>query len=178
MNLYEDDSELEKIWAEYKGSDGVYVVPAFVGLGVPYWVEDAKASICGLSRNSNKNHVIIAGLESIAYQINDAIEAVRKLDGIEIKEIRADGGASKNKLLMQFISDITNTEILVNMETNLSAMGSFYIAMKAMDIDMSDVEEISERYFPNMQDAHRDKYIKGWKAAVAGVLAHRSVMEG
>ena len=107
---------------------GVYLVPAFVGLGSPYWDMYARGTIVGLTRGSNKNHIIRAALESIAYQSKDLINAMKEDSGIDINSLKVDGGATANNFLMQFQSDILNTKVLRPEIIETTALGAAYLA--------------------------------------------------
>lgn len=149
--------------------DKTYLVPAFTGLGAPYWNNDARAMLWGMSRTTGKKEIVKAGVESIAYQITDIIKCMEMDAKIPIREIRVDGGATKNEYLMQFQSDISGAKVLVPSEEELSGIGAAYMAGLAMGMfDRHIFEHMSrEAYIPQMIEAcAREKY-KGWKQAVA-----------
>ena len=172
MGMLADAKDSEYFAKKVKNNGGVYVVPAFVGLGAPYWDMYARGSIFGLTRGSNKNHIIRAALESIAYQVRDLINAMEEDAGFKINTLKVDGGASKNKLLMQFQSDITNIEVCKPIITETTALGAAYLAGLAVGY-FNTIEEISENWYggenynPNMEVEEREKLYNGWKKAVS-----------
>ena len=156
-------------------SDGVYFVPAFTGLGAPYWDQYARGAIMGLTRGSTKYHIGQAAVESIAFQSADVLEAMEADAGIDIGVIRADGGASANNHLMQFQADVMKTKVIRPKNLETTALGAAYLAGLAVGF-WKDVEEIKsmwqkDREFePDMPDAEVEKRIKGWKKAVQRTL--------
>ena len=172
MGMLADAQDSEYFAKKVKNNGGVYVVPAFVGLGAPYWDMYARGSIFGLTRGANKNHIIRAALEAIAYQVRDLINAMEEDAGCKINTLKVDGGASKNKLLMQFQADITNMEVCKPIITETTALGAAYLAGLAVGY-FDNLEEIAEnwyvgeRYEPNMEVEEREKLYNGWKKAVS-----------
>lgn len=172
MGLLTDAQDSEHFAEKVKNNGGVYVVPAFVGLGAPYWDMYARGSIFGLTRGSNKNHIIRAALESIAYQVKDLIIAMEEDSGCKINTLKVDGGASKNNLLMQFQSDITNIQVCKPIITETTALGAAYLAGLAVGY-FNNLEEIVEKscvgqkYDPNMEVEERENLYNGWKKAVS-----------
>lgn len=172
MGMLSDAQDSEYFAKKVKNNGGVYVVPAFVGLGAPYWDMYARGAIFGLTRGSNKNHIIRAALEAIAYQVKDLINAMEEDAGCKINTLKVDGGASKNKLLMQFQSDITNIEVCKPIITETTALGAAYLAGLAVGY-FNNLEEISkswcigEKYTPKMNLEDREKLYKGWKKAIS-----------
>ena len=172
MGMLTDAQDSEYFAKKVKNNGGVYIVPAFVGLGAPYWDMYARGSIFGLTRGSNKNHIIRAALESIAYQVKDLINAMEEDSGCKINTLKVDGGASKNKLLMQFQSDITNIEVCKPIMTETTALGAAYLAGLAVGY-FNNLEEIAEscyageKYEPNMNFEERENLYNGWKKAVS-----------
>lgn len=172
MGMLTDAQDSEYFAKKVKNNGGVYIVPAFVGLGAPYWDMYARGSIFGLTRGSNKNHIIRAALESIAYQVKDLINAMEEDSGYKINTLKVDGGASKNKLLMQFQSDITNIEVCKPIMTETTALGAAYLAGLAVGY-FNNLEEIAEscyageKYEPNMNFEERENLYNGWKKAVS-----------
>lgn len=172
MGMLTDAQDSEYFAKKVKNNGGVYIVPAFVGLGAPYWDMYARGSIFGLTRGSNKNHIIRASLESIAYQVKDLINAMEEDSGCKINTLKVDGGASKNKLLMQFQSDITNIEVCKPIMTETTALGAAYLAGLAVGY-FNNLEEIAEscyageKYEPNMNFEERENLYNGWKKAVS-----------
>ena len=172
MGLLTDAQDSEHFAEKVKNNGGVYVVPAFVGLGAPYWDMYARGSIFGLTRGSNKNHIIRAALESIAYQVKDLIIAMEEDSGCNINTLKVDGGASKNNLLMQFQSDITNIQVCKPIITETTALGAAYLAGLAVGY-FNNLEEIAkkscvgQKYEPNMDVEERENLYNGWKKAVS-----------
>ena len=152
-------------------NDGVYVVPAFTGLGAPHWNQDARGTIVGLTRGSTASHIARAALESIAYQTMDVLKAMEADSGISIKELRVDGGATANDLLMQFQSDILNTKVLRPKITETTALGAAYLAGLAVGYwksieDIQQQWQIDKTFAPAMGDAKRNELTAGWQRAV------------
>ena len=171
LGLLSDASDSEYFAKKVKDNGGVYVVPAFVGLGAPYWDMYARGAIFGLTRGANKNHIIRAALESIAYQSKDLIEAMQEDTGLKLKTLKVDGGASKNNLLMQFQSDIIDSKVCKPIITETTALGAAYLAGLAVGYWESKEEiarnfYISESYEPKLDDETRVKLYKGWKKAI------------
>jgi len=152
-------------------SGGVYVVPAFVGLGAPYWDQYARGTIVGITRGTTKEHFVRATLESLAYQSQDVIKSMEADAGVPIKSIRVDGGATANNFLMQFQADILNTDVIRPKIIESTALGAVYLAGLAVGF-YSDKQDIvknmaQDRVFkPSIQDADRVKLVSGWKEAV------------
>ena len=176
LNFIHTSGEIETIVGDIEDSDGVYVVPAFAGLGAPYWNPHARGSIFGLTRGSNRGHIAKAVLDSIAYQTYDVLKSMEADTGIDIAELRVDGGATVNNRLMQFQSDILNTKVVRPRITETTALGAAYLAGLAVGF-WPDVETIQrqwqvERTFsPAMDPDHRNENIAGWKRAVNASIA-------
>ena len=139
-----DASDSEYFATKVKDNGGVYVVPAFTGLGAPYWDMYARGTIFGLTRGSNRNHIIRAALESIAYQVADLVGAMKMDTNLPIHAIKVDGGASKNNFLMQFQSDISDSEIIRGTSSESTALGVYYLTGLAVGL-FKDKEEIKEK---------------------------------
>ena len=171
LEMISDSSDTDYFATKVEDNGGVYVVPAFVGLGAPYWDMYARGTIVGLTRGTNKNHIIRAALESIAYQTKDVLDAMVDEVKEDIKCIKVDGGASKNKFLMQFQSDIVGKKVIRPIITETTALGAAYLAGLAVGF-WKDKDEISkfwyssEEFNPNLDEEKREKYCKGWKKAV------------
>ena len=171
LELIEKSEESEEYAYKVKDNGGVYVVPAFVGLGAPYWDMYARGAILGLTRGSNKAHIIRAALESIAYQTKDLMDTMEKECKSKIKNLKADGGASGNNFLMQFQSDICNIKVSRPIKTETTALGAAYLAGLAVGF-WKDKEELSSSWFegksysPNMEEEERKKLYNKWKKAV------------
>ncbi|MEN8076207.1 glycerol kinase GlpK [Clostridioides difficile] len=171
LGLINDAKDSEYFAEKVTDNGGVYVVPAFVGLGAPYWDMYARGAIFGLTRGANKNHIIRAALESIAYQVKDLLDAMEEDSNCKIKTLKVDGGASKNKLLMQFQSDICNIDVKKPIITETTALGAAYLAGLAVGY-FDSIEEISEKWYTGevykakLNSEKRVELYKGWKKAV------------
>jgi glycerol kinase len=176
LGLFEDYDELEKLVSNLKSNEGVYLIPAFSGLGIPYWNMGAKAAIVGMTRGVKKEHIIRAALESIAYQIKDAIDVMEEESGISPKELRVDGGATNNKFLMQFQADLLGIKVIKTENEDLSALGSAYMAGLGIKLWGSKDEIIKLRgneyvYSHNLNvKEEMDRLYSGWKNAVKMIL--------
>jgi glycerol kinase len=176
LELFKDYDELEKLISNLKNNEGVYLIPAFSGLGIPYWNMDAKAAIVGMTRGVKKEHIIRAALESIAYQIKDAIDVMKEESGIAPKELRVDGGATNNKFLMQFQADLLSIKVIKTENEDLSALGSAYMAGLGIKLWGSKDEIIKLRgneyvYSHNLNNREEmEKLYNGWKNAVKMIL--------
>ncbi|MGL4687394.1 MAG: glycerol kinase GlpK [Fusobacteriaceae bacterium] len=172
LRIINDARDTEYFATKVPDSGGVYVVPAFVGLGTPYWDMYARGTIMGLTRGSNRNHIIRATLESIAYQVRDVLDVMQEESGITLAELRVDGGACENNFLMQFQADIIGTTVRRPKIIETTALGAAYLAGLAVGF-WETKEEIKEKwiidqeFFPAMnEEIRKDKY-KGWKKAVS-----------
>ena len=173
LKLIDSDGETEELAKSANPEDETYLVPAFSGLGAPYWDSDARTVISGMSRMTGKNEVVKAALESIAYQISDIVTIMKKTAGLEIAEIRVDGGPTRNHFLMQFQSNILNIPVRVPDAEELSGIGAAYVAGIAMGIyDQKNLFENVNRteYKARIDEAEREKKINGWKLAVEKAL--------
>lgn len=171
MKFFSDAADTEYFARKVKDNGNVYLVPAFVGLGSPYWDMYARGTIVGLTRGSNRNHIIRAALESIAYQSKDLIEAMQEDSGLKLTTLRVDGGAVKNDFLMEFQSDILNTNVHRPEVVETTALGAAYLAGLAVGFwkDKEDIKKhwkLDREFTPNLDDELRTKYYKGWKKAV------------
>lgn len=171
LGLVRDAADTEYFATKVKDTNGVYVVPAFVGLGAPYWDPYARGSIFGLTRGANRNHIVRATLEAIAYQSRDLIEAMQQDSGIEMKQLRVDGGAVANNFLMQFQSDILHKDVVRPNVTESTAAGSAYLAGLAVGFwkstdELKDKVSVDRTYSPAMEEEQRADLYKGWKKAV------------
>lgn len=152
-------------------SNGVYVVPAFTGLGAPYWDAYARGTIVGLTRGVNSNHIIRATLEGIAYQTRDVLDAMQADSGIKLANLRVDGGAVANNFLMQFQSDVLNTEVHRPQVTEVTALGAAYLAGLAVGYwdsidELQNKAELDRTFEPHDDEEKRNRRYKGWKRAV------------
>ena len=176
LKIIRTSAEIEKLAAQVKDTEGVYIVPAFAGLGAPHWNQYARGSIFGLTRGSSNAHIARAALDSIAYQTFDVLKAMEADAAIHIKELRVDGGATVNNQLMQFQSDILNTKVVRPKITETTALGAAYLAGLAVGYWKS-IEEIQEQwqadksFSPSMVDEKRNELVKGWQRAVNASIA-------
>jgi glycerol kinase len=163
---------------EVSDTAGVYVVPAFVGLGAPHWDEAARGMICGMTRGTTRTHVARAVIESIAYQVRDVFDAMQEDAGVTLRSLLADGGATRNDQLMQFQADILNCTVLRNSSPEVSPLGAAFLAGLATGF-WSNLDEIAalprqfERFEPKMPDSQRAKLYDGWQDAVARARSMR-----
>lgn len=171
LGLIRDASESEVLAKSVPDANGCYVVPAFVGLGAPYWDQYARGAIVGLTRGVNRNHIVRATLESIAYQVNDVLMAMQEDSGMPITSLRVDGGACDNDFLMQFQADILNTPVVRPYCIETTAMGAAYLAGLAVGYWRSKEEilanhVIAAEFKPQMGQAKRESLLQGWHNAV------------
>lgn len=171
MRLVDSSPDSEYTAKKVKDTNGCYVVPAFTGLGAPHWDQYARGTIVGITRGVNKYHVIRATLESLAYQTYDVLKAMEADSGIKLSALKVDGGASANNFLMQFQSDILNTEVRRPRCVETTAMGAAYLAGLAVGYwkDKNDVINnwnIDREFHPEMQEAEREEKLAGWEKAV------------
>lgn len=171
LGLIRDAAESEVLAKSVPDANGCYVVPAFVGLGAPYWDQYARGAIVGLTRGVNRNHIVRATLESIAYQVNDVLTAMQEDSGMPITSLRVDGGACDNDFLMQFQADILNTPVVRPYCIETTAMGAAYLAGLAVGYWRSKEEilanhVIAAEFKPQMGQAKRENLLQGWHNAV------------
>jgi glycerol kinase len=170
LGLIEDARDVEKLARSVTDNGGVYFVPALVGLGSPYWDPYARGLIVGLTRGSRKAHLARASIEAMAFQTCDAIEAMQSASGIALRELRADGGAAANNLLLQFQADLLNTPVLRPQVTETTALGAAYLA--GIGIGLLDQDSITRRWAldhrcePDMDPDIRKDLLGNWKRAV------------
>lgn len=174
LRLVNDAQDTEYFAKKVDDNGGVYIVPAFTGLGAPYWDMYARGAIFGLTRGANRNHIIRAALEAIAYQSKDVLDAMEEDAGCKIKDLKVDGGASRNGLLMQFQSDIIGANVIRPIISETTALGAAFLAGLAVGFwkNKEEIESsfyISEEYEPRIEAEERDKLYKGWKRAVERV---------
>lgn len=178
LKMFDHAPDSEKYATKVESTDGVYMVPAFVGLGTPYWDSDARGAVFGLTRGTTKEHFIRATLESLAYQTKDVLDAMISDSGIDLKTLRVDGGAVKNNFLMQFQSDILGVPVDRPVINETTALGAAYLAGLAVGY-WQDKEEIAkqwknERTFTNQLDEETSKKLyEGWQKAVAATRAFK-----
>lgn len=172
LQLIRTAEETEKLAASVPDTNGVYVVPAFSGLGAPYWDQYARGTIVGITRGFNKSHLVRATLESIAYQAHDVIKAMEQDIGERIKSLKVDGGASSNNFLMQFQSDILDTTVYRPDCIETTALGAAFLAGLSIGFwkDKEEIKRIwslSKTFTPDMEKDRRDSLLKDWKRAVS-----------
>jgi glycerol kinase len=176
LGIIRNSAEVEALASSVTSSDGVYVVPAFAGLGAPHWNQHARGTIVGLTRGSTRAHIARAAVQSIAFQTWDLLEAMEADSGIPIRELRVDGGATANNFLMQFQSDILKSKVVRPKITETTALGAAYLAGLATGF-WSSLDEIgqywqSEKVFdPGMDETMRSDLLKGWQRAVRAAKA-------
>lgn len=175
LHLVDNASETEALANSLFTNEGVYMVPAFVGLGTPYWDTSAKGAIYGLTRGTDERHLARAALESIAYQSKDVIDIMIKESKIDLKVLKVDGGATANRFLMQFQADILNVDVIRPEILETTALGAFYLAaMKSQIIQnmshLKQYDQVNSKFKPNMNDKDRQKNLSGWKEAISRTM--------
>ncbi|NWN98088.1 MAG: glycerol kinase GlpK [Bacillus sp. (in: Bacteria)] len=178
LRMFKEAKDSEDYAARVSSTDGVYMVPAFVGLGTPYWDSDVRGAVFGLTRGTSKEHFIRATLESLAYQTRDVLSAMEQDSGIALKTLRVDGGAVQNNFLMQFQSDILNVPVERPIVSETTALGAAYLAGLAVGYWESQEEiakqwVIDKKFEPGMSDFEREKLYEGWKKAVHAAMAFK-----
>ena len=176
LHLITTSAESEERARLMESSDGVIVVPAFTGLGAPYWKPQVKGAMFGLTRGTRQEHIIRATLESLAYQSCDVITAMEEDAGMKIHHLQVDGGASRNSFLMQFQSDLLNATVIRSTISETTALGAAYLAGLAIGYwkDQAAIKEqfqIARRYVPTIDPQTRERLLKGWKKAVQAAIA-------
>ena len=171
LKLLGSPAEIEHFATGVSSNGGVYLVPAFAGLGAPWWNPHAKAMICGMTLATEKGHVCRAALEAIAYQIKDLVDLMTSHAGIELKELRVDGGPTKNHFLMQFQADMLNACINRSDVEEASAMGAMVMNGLARKIwsslsEVASLRKSDNRIIPNMPADERERLYSGWREAV------------
>lgn len=175
MKFINESCDAEYYAQKVKDTGGVYLVPAFTGLGAPYWDMYARGCMVGLTRGTKREHIIRAAQESIAYQSYDLVEAMEKDTGIQLENLKVDGGASRDSFLMQFQADILNRPVVRPMIRESTALGAAYLAGLATGVwdsreEILNLWRCDKTYTPNMEQAQRDKLVAGWKKAVTRSL--------
>lgn len=175
LKIIRTSSEVESLAAQVDDSGGVYIVPAFAGLGAPHWNQYARGSIFGLTRGSSQSHIARAALDSIAYQTYDVLKAMEADAGINITELRVDGGATVNNQLMQFQSDVLQTKVIRPRITETTALGAAYLAGLAVGY-WKNIGEIQEQwqadktFSPTMDESRKAELVHGWQRAVKAAI--------
>ena len=177
LGLIRDSAESEVLAKAVPDTNGCYMVPAFVGLGAPHWDQYARGAIVGLTRGTNRNHIVRATLESLAYQVTDVLKAMEEDSGIKLGTLAVDGGACANDFLMQFQADIINTVVARPKTIETTAMGAAYLAGLAVGYwqskgEIKENHSIACQFNPNMEEAHCAKLLDGWKKAVKSTGVH------
>lgn len=175
LEFFKDAKESEQYAMQVSSSEGVFFVPAFVGLGAPYWDNEARGSLFGLTRGSTKAHIIRATLESIAYQSKDVIETMKTEANLQLSHLVVDGGASVNQFLMQFQSNILNCEIDAPKINETTALGAAYLAGLAIGFwknkeEIANLKPNSKTYLPHMSESQRQQLYQQWKKAVQATM--------
>jgi glycerol kinase len=178
LKLFDNAAESEALATKVESTDGVYVVPAFVGLGTPYWDSDVRGAVFGLTRGTSKEHFTRATLESLAYQTKDVLDAMEADSGIELKALRVDGGASLNNFLMQFQSDLLNVPVERPIVSETTALGAAYLAGLAVGFwksrdDITTNWKVDQAFDVQMREEQRSELYDGWKKAVKATMAFK-----
>ena len=177
MRMIKSAAQTEEYAGAVEDTAGVYIVPAFAGMGAPYWNQYARGTVTGITRGCKKEHFIRAALESIAYQTADVLKAMEEDSGIHLKELKVDGGASANNFLMQFQADIIHTKVYRPECIETTALGAAYLAGLATGY-YENKEEIRENwqlgrdFEPLMESGKREELLRGWKRAIKSTLAY------
>jgi glycerol kinase len=176
LGIIKTSADVEILAKQVETTDGVYVVPAFAGLGAPYWNQHARGTITGLTRGSNGSHIARAAVESIAYQTMDVLNAMEADSTILIKELRVDGGAARNNLLMQFQSDVLDTKVIRPTVTETTALGAAYLAGLAVGFwgsidELQSQWQVESVFSPEITAERRTELTQGWHTAVTASLA-------
>lgn len=175
LKLIGSAPETEELAMSVPDTCGVYLVPAFVGLGAPYWDPYARGILTGLTRGANRNHIARAALESMAYQTYDVLHAMEEDAGIPLAELRVDGGAAANNFLLQFQADITGVPVLRPKTLETTALGAAYLAGLAVGYwkDLSEIRRnwgVSHAYSPKASKEEAAEKLEGWQKAVRQTL--------
>jgi glycerol kinase len=175
LELLTNSAESEALALSVDDNAGVYLVPAFAGLGAPWWKPDARAIICGLSRGSSKAHIVRAGLEAIAYQVKDLVDLMLRQAGIALEELRVDGGPVHNRFLMQFQADMLNAPINISPIEEASALGAVFMNFLALGRirrleDLTKFRSRDKQLSPQMSAAQREQLYAAWQQAVNMIL--------
>ncbi|XZF75795.1 glycerol kinase GlpK [Bacillus sp. AL-1R] len=178
MRMFKDASNSEEYANRVESTDGVYIVPAFVGLGTPYWDSEVRGAVFGLTRGTTKEHFIRATLEALAYQTKDVLCAMEADSGIELKTLRVDGGVVKNNFLMQFQSDLLDVPVERPEVNETTALGAAYLAGLAVGYwenqeTISKQWNMDKRFKPEMQNEKREELYSGWKKAIEATKAFK-----
>ncbi|MBI2572191.1 MAG: glycerol kinase GlpK [Candidatus Schekmanbacteria bacterium] len=177
LEILPDVSASAAIAESLQDNGGVYMVPAFVGLGAPYWDPDARGALLGLTRGTTRGQVIRAALEAMAYQTRDVLDTMSAESGVRLGNLRCDGGATRNRFLMQFQADLLGVSVEIPENPETTAAGAAYLAGLGCGMwkaaDLADLIRIAQRYEPTVSGEARDRQYAAWKEAVARVLTRR-----
>ncbi|MDP8321796.1 MAG: FGGY-family carbohydrate kinase, partial [Candidatus Stygibacter australis] len=177
LGIIETAAETEQIALSVPDNEGVYFVPAFAGLGAPYWDTEAKGIICGLSSGCGKAHIVRAALESLAFQTRDVLVSMERDAGLILKELRVDGGAAANNFLMQFQADILGCDVLRPQEIESTVLGAGKLAARAVGFGSRKKDsEKCEKFYPKIRVEKRIDLCEGWKKAVDKARFRREVL--
>lgn len=176
LELIESASETEGLAEQVESADGVYVVPAFVGLGTPYWNSDVRGAVFGLTRGTSKAHFVRAVLESLAYQTKDVLSVMEQESGLPLQSLSVDGGAVNNNLLMQFQSDLLGVPVERPVINESTALGAAYLAGLAVGFwknrqELAELRQVDKVFVPAMEEEKRDALYAGWHRAVKAAMA-------
>lgn len=171
LKMIDSSSEVEALATKVEDTDGVYLVPAFAGLGAPYWNQDARGIIVGLSRGTTDSHIARAALESMAFQTMDVLKAMEADSGLEIKQLRVDGGATANNFMMQFQSDLLHCQVIRPKTVETTALGAAYLAGLAVGYwestdEIQELWQIDREFDPEGKPEEVETSIKNWKRAI------------
>ena len=171
LKIIHDARDTDYFASKVGDTNGVYLVPAFVGLGAPYWDPYARGTMVGLTRGANRNHIIRAALESIAYQSRDVLDAMQQDSGIKLAALKVDGGAVANDFLMQFQADMMHTPVVRPTRIETTAMGAAFLAGLAVGFwkssdELEDKFSVDREFIPQMDRDDRAKRYSGWQKAV------------
>lgn len=178
LRMFKDANETEDYAKKVASTNGVYFVPAFVGLGTPYWDSEVRGAVFGITRGTTKEHFIRATLESLAYQTKDVLAAMEQDAGINLKTLRVDGGAVKNNFLMEFQSDILNVPVQRAKINETTALGAAYLAGLAVGFWESQSEianqwAVQQTFHPSLSEKERQRLYEGWKKAVYAAMSFK-----
>ncbi|MFE7061652.1 glycerol kinase GlpK [Sutcliffiella sp. NPDC057660] len=178
LRMFKDASKSEEYATRVESSEGVYVVPAFVGLGTPYWDSEVRGAVFGLTRGTSKEHFVRATLESLAYQTKDVLTAMEQDSGISLKALRVDGGAVKNNFLLQFQSDMLGVDVERTTINETTALGAAYLAGLAVGFWKSEEEiasqwQVERSFEPKMSEGQQMELYDGWKKAIRATMAFK-----
>lgn len=175
LRMFKSAADSESYAEKVESTDGVYVVPAFVGMGAPYWNSHMRGAVFGLTRGTTKEHFVRATLESLAYQTKDVLQAMEADSNIRLKTLRVDGGAVKNNFLMQFQSDILGVPVERPVINETTALGAAYLAGLAVGFwnsrsEIADQWNLEKSFTPQMSEDKRTNLYNGWKKAVKAAM--------